>query len=137
VHHLGAPVLLGQAIAVRHEGAASRHVELGFPRMERDAQVVHEKVAAHRSWLPPTSVMGTPRVRRACSFATVPKCRRGITEPYSNQKSNRSPLMMSASPRSVPRRGSGETRLRPPADLAEMSVGDDHDTGGWQGTAPS
>src|SRR5207249_10712163 len=46
VHHAGAPVLLGQPVAVRHEGAASSHIELGFPRMKRDAQVVDEKVAA-------------------------------------------------------------------------------------------
>src|SRR2546422_4266651 len=58
------------------------------------------KSPPQRSWLPPTNVIGTPRARRAWSFATVPKCRRGITEPYSNQKSNRSPLMRSASPRS-------------------------------------
>src|SRR2546426_1500765 len=44
--------------------------------------------------------MGTPRATSAWSFAALPKCRRGITEPYSNQKSNRSPLMRSASPRS-------------------------------------
>src|SRR5437764_871737 len=45
-------------------------------------------------------VMATPLARSACSFATVPKWRRGITAPYSNQKSNRSPLMRRASPRS-------------------------------------
>src|SRR3989440_5098613 len=44
--------------------------------------------------------MATSRARRLWSFAIVPKCRRGITERYSNQKSNRSPLMSSASPRS-------------------------------------
>src|SRR6266516_738555 len=44
--------------------------------------------------------MGIPRRRSACSCATVVKCRRGMTAPYSNQKSNRSPLMSSASPRS-------------------------------------
>ena len=38
-----------------------------------------------------------PGVRRQAALA---KCRRGMTEPYSNQKSNRSPLMSSASPRS-------------------------------------
>src|SRR5438552_18461555 len=58
------------------------------------------KSPPQRSWLPPTNVMGTPRVRRAWSFATVPKWRRGITEPYSNQKADRSPLMRSATPRS-------------------------------------
>src|SRR5881628_128641 len=46
VHDAGAPVLLGQPVAVGYEGAASRHVELGFPRMEGDAQVVDEEVAA-------------------------------------------------------------------------------------------
>src|SRR5206468_3046115 len=46
VHDTGAPVLLGQPVAVGYEGTASRHVELGFPRMEGDAQVVDEEVAA-------------------------------------------------------------------------------------------
>src|SRR5213592_1881841 len=46
VHDAGAPVLLGQPVAVGHEGAASRHVELGFPRMEGDAQIVDEEVAS-------------------------------------------------------------------------------------------
>src|SRR5437773_10961727 len=46
VHEAGATVLLGQRGAVGHEGAASRHVELGFPRMEGDAQVVNEEVGA-------------------------------------------------------------------------------------------
>src|SRR5439155_1226267 len=46
VHDTGAPALLSQPVAVGYEGAASRHVELGFPRMEGDAQVVDEEVAA-------------------------------------------------------------------------------------------
>ncbi|PYP46017.1 MAG: hypothetical protein DMD50_09195 [Gemmatimonadetes bacterium] len=50
--------------------------------------------------MPPTSVIATPLARSVCSFATVPKWRRGITALYSNQKSNRSPLMRRASPRS-------------------------------------
>src|SRR4029077_15294514 len=39
-------MLLGQPVAVGHEGAAPRHVELGFSRMKSDPQVVNEKVAA-------------------------------------------------------------------------------------------
>src|SRR2546423_1753692 len=46
VHDPGAPVLLGQPVAVGHEGAAAGDLDFGLARVERDPQVFGEEVAA-------------------------------------------------------------------------------------------
>src|SRR2546422_11153345 len=139
VHDTGAPVLLGQPVAVGYEGAPPRHVELGSPRMEGDAQVVDEEVAA-----PAVVVAAHERDRHAArpqgvelrDGAEVPaRDHRAVFEPEIEQVAVDEERVAEIGHRveeSVERDGD---RWR---DLAEMSVGDDdHTRGGGGGGAPS
>src|SRR2546427_163045 len=137
VHHAGAPVLLGQPVAVGHERAASRHVELGFSRMEGDAQVVGEKVAA-----PPIVVAadereghaaGPQRVELRDRAEVTARDYRAVLEPEVEQVAvdeERVPEIRHRVEETV-KRDSDRGR-----DLAEMSVGDDDHTGGGEGHGP-
>jgi len=105
--------------------------------MERDAQVVHEKVARPSGRVAAHERVGTPRVRRASASANRAEVPSRDHRPYSNQKSNRSPLMRSASPRSGNRVEEALKRGRDRGrDLAGMSVRDDDHTGGGQWHGP-
>src|SRR5207244_11270403 len=137
VHDTGAPVLLGTPVAVGYEGAASRHVELRFPRMEGDAQVVDEEVAA-----PAVVVAADERDRHAArpqgvelrdSAEVTARDHRAVLEPEIEQVDVDEERVAEIGHRveeSVKRDGD---RGR---DLAEMSVGDDDHTGGGEGHGP-
>src|SRR3989449_111256 len=137
VHDTGAPVLLGQPVAVGYEGAASRHVELGFPRMEGDAQVVDEEVAA-----PAVVVAAHERDRHAArpqgvelrdGAEVTARDHRAVFEPEIEQVAVDEERVAEIGHRveeSVKRDGD---RWR---DLAEMSVGDDDHTRGGEGHGP-
>jgi len=94
MHQRPAPVLLGEAVAVRDEGTSPTQLELRLAAKEFDAQILREERPAPAIVVAPTNVMGTPRARTSCSLATVAKCLRGMTLGYSNQKSKRSPVRM-------------------------------------------
>src|SRR6266567_6539595 len=137
VHEAGAPVLLGQSVAVDHEGAASRHVELGFPRMEGDAQVVNEEVAA-----PAVVVAAYERDRHAAGPQGVElrdgaevtaRDHRAVLEPEIEQVAVDEERVAQVGHRveEPVKRDSDRGR-----DLAEMSVGDDDHTGGGEGHGP-
>src|SRR5206468_606583 len=137
MHHAGAPVLLGQPVAVGHKGAASGHIELGFPRMKRDAQVVDEKVAA-----PAVVVAAHERDGHAAGAQGVElrdraevtaRDHRAILEPEVEQVAvdeERVPEIRHRVEEAVKR---GRDRGR---DLAEMSVRDDDHAGGGQWHGP-
>src|SRR5213596_3827742 len=137
VHHAGAPVLLGQPVAVGHERAASRHVELGFPRMEGDAQVVDEKVAA-----PAVVIAAHERDRHAARPQGV-ELRDGAKV---TARDDRAVLEPEIEQVAVDEKGVAEIGHRVEEsvkrdgdrgrDLAEMSVGDDDHTGGGEGHGP-
>jgi len=137
VHDPGAPVLLGQPVAVGHEGAASRHVELGFPRMEGDAQVVNEEVTA-----PAVVVAAYERDRHAAGPQGVEfrdgaevtaRDHRAVLEPEIEQVAVDEERVAEIGHRveEPVKRDSDRGR-----DLAEMSVGDDDHTGGGEGHGP-
>src|SRR5437667_145649 len=137
VHDAGAPVLLGQPVAVGHEGAASRHVELGFPRMEGDAQIVDEEVAS-----PTVVVAAHERDRHAArpqgvelrdGAEVTARDHRAVLEPEIEQVAVDEERVAEIGHRveeAVKRDGD---RGR---DLAEMSVGDDDHTRGGGGHGP-
>src|SRR5256885_1892401 len=136
-HEAGAPVWLGQPVAVGHEGAASRHVELGFPRMEGDAQVVNEEVAA-----PAVVVAAYERDRHAAGPQGVElrdgaevtaRDHRAVLEPEIEQVAVDEERVAQVGHRveEPVKRDSDRGR-----DLAEMSVGDDDHTGGGEGHGP-
>src|SRR5438270_6956730 len=137
VHDTGAPVLLGQPIAVGYAGAASRHVELGFPRMEGDAQVVDEEVAA-----PAVVVAAHERDRHAArpqgvelrdGAEVTARDHRPVLEPEIEQVAVDEERVAEIGHRvEEPVKRDGD-RGR---DLAEMSVGDDDHTGGGEGHGP-
>src|SRR5213083_2757539 len=137
VHHAGAPVLLGQPVAVGHERAASRHVELGFPRMKGDAQVVDEKVAA-----PPIVVAAHERDGHAARPQGVElRDRAEVTA-----RDHRAVLEPEVEQVAVDEQRVSEIRHRVEeavkrdcdrgGDLAEMRVGDHHNAGRWEGHGP-
>src|SRR5439155_26194777 len=137
VHDAGAPVLLGEATTVRYEGTPSRHVELGFPGKEGDAQVVDEKVAA-----PPIVVTAHERDGHAAGPEGVElgdraevtaRDHRAVFEPEVEQVAvdeERVAQIRHGVEEAMKRRGD---RGR---DLAEMSVRDDDHTGGGEGHGP-
>src|SRR5947208_2391807 len=137
VHDTGAPVLLGQPIAVGYEGAASRHVELGFPRMEGDAQVVDEEVAA-----PAVVVAAHERDRHAARPQGVElrdggevtaRDHRAVLEPEIEQVAVDEERVAEIGHRvEEPVKRDGD-RGR---DLGEMSVSDDDHTSGGEGHGP-
>src|SRR5213592_2014556 len=137
VHDTGAPVLLGQPVAVSHERAASGHVELGFPRMEGDAQVVDEKVAA-----PPIVVAAHERDGHAARPQGVElRDRAEVTA-----RDHRAVLEPEVEQIAVDEQRVSEIRHRVEeavkrdcdrgGDLAEMRVGDHHNAGRWEGHGP-
>ena len=137
VHDTGAPVLLGQPVAMGHEGAASRHVELGFPRMEGDAQVVDEEVAA-----PAVVVAAHERDRHAARPQSVElrdgaevtaQDHRAVLEPEIEQVAVDEERVAEIGHRVEESVKRDSDRGR---DLAEMSVGDDDHTGGGRGHGP-
>src|SRR2546422_2314302 len=137
VHDTGAPVLLGQPVAVGYEGAASRHVELGFPRMEGDAQVVDEEVAA-----PAVVIAAHERDRHAARPQGV-ELRDGAEV---TARDDRAVLEPEIEQVAVDEKGVAEIGHRVEEsvkrdgdrgrDLAEMSVGDDDHTRGGGGDGP-
>ena len=136
VHQLGVPVLLGQPVAVGHEGAAPRHVELGFSRMEGDPQIVNEKVAA-------PAVMVAAHERDG--YATGPQGMQLRDRAEVTARDDRAVLepeveQVAVDEERVPeiRHGLEETVKRGcdrGRDLAEMCVGDDDHAGSreWHG----
>src|SRR5438093_10936364 len=137
VHEAGAPLLLGQPVAVGHEGAASRHVELGFPRMEGDAQIVDEEVAA-----PAVVIAAHKRDRHAArpqgvelrdGAEVTARDHRAVLEPEIEQVAVDEERVAEIGHRveEPVKRDSDRGR-----DLAEMSVGDDDHTGGGGGHGP-
>jgi len=137
VHQAGAPVLLGQPVAVGHEGAATRHVELGFPGVEGDAQVVGEKVAA-----PPIVVAAHERDGHAAGPQGVElrdraevtaRDHRAVLEPEVEQIAVDEERVPEIRHRIEEAMKHGRDRGR---DLAEMRVGDDDHAGGGEGHGP-
>src|SRR2546427_3364114 len=137
VHEAGAPLLLGQPVAVGQEAGPSRHVELGFPRMEGDAQVVNEEVTA-----PAVVVAAYERDRHAAGPQGVEfrdgaevtaRDHRAVLEPEIEQVAVDEERVAEIGHRveEPVKRDSDRGR-----DLAEMSVGDDDHTGGGEGHGP-
>src|SRR3989442_665343 len=137
VHEAGAPVLLGQPVAVGHEGAASRHVELGSPRMEGDAEVVNEEAAAPAvvvaAYEHDRHAAGPQGVELRDGAEVTARDHRAVLEPEIEQVAVDEERVAEIGHRveeSVKRDGD---RGR---DLAEMSVGDDDHTRGGGGHGP-
>ena len=85
VHQPRAPLLLGQPVAVGDEAAASGDVDLGLARVERDAQVFREEIAAPAIVVPTHERDGDPAGAQALELRhgpeVTPRDHRPVLEP--------------------------------------------------------